>query len=129
MTLRLLIAYDGSDAAADAIRAAASLFSRAHARVAFVRAPTIGIEDVALTRVAVPDSVIAAGTAEHERAARAEPRSSSSAAASLPSAPACKRRARSGSPRRPGAPSRTRRPKQRWMSSSGIARTGAVLPC
>jgi nucleotide-binding universal stress UspA family protein len=71
MPLRLLIAYDGSDAAADAIRAAASLFARAHARATFVRAPTIGIDDVALARVAVPDSVIAAGAAEHERAARA----------------------------------------------------------
>jgi nucleotide-binding universal stress UspA family protein len=69
--LRLLIAYDGSDAAADAIRAVGLMFSRAHARAILVRAPTIGIFDAALARIALPDSVIAAGAAEHERAARA----------------------------------------------------------
>jgi nucleotide-binding universal stress UspA family protein len=70
--LRLLIAYDGSDTAADAINVAARLFPRAYARVAFVRAPTIGIDDVALARIAVSDSVIAARAAELERAARAQ---------------------------------------------------------
>jgi nucleotide-binding universal stress UspA family protein len=39
--------------------------------VVTVRAPKIGIDDVALARIAVPDSVIAAGAAEHERAAHA----------------------------------------------------------
>jgi nucleotide-binding universal stress UspA family protein len=71
MPLRLLIAYDGSDTAADAVRVAAHLFARAHALVVTARAPKIGIDHVALARIAVPDSVIAAGAAEHERAAHA----------------------------------------------------------
>ena len=69
--LRLLIAYDGSETAADAIRVAARLFPRVHAHVVTVRAPTLGMDDVALARVAMPDSVIRTGAAEHERAVRA----------------------------------------------------------
>jgi nucleotide-binding universal stress UspA family protein len=69
--LRLLVAYDGSETAAAAMRVAAHLFPRAHALVILVRAPEIGIDEMALARIAVPDSVIAAGAAEHERAARA----------------------------------------------------------
>jgi nucleotide-binding universal stress UspA family protein len=67
---RLLIAYDGSDAGADAARAAARLFPGAEATVTYVRAPSLGADQAALARIAVPDSVIAAATEEHERAVR-----------------------------------------------------------
>jgi nucleotide-binding universal stress UspA family protein len=68
---RLLIAYDGSDTAADAVRAAGRLFRGARAQVTYVRRPRIGAEDAALARIAMPDHVIAAAADEHEREARA----------------------------------------------------------
>jgi nucleotide-binding universal stress UspA family protein len=69
--VRLLIAFDGSDTAADAVRAAGRLFPDAQAQVTYVHRPLIGAEDAALARVAVPDSVIAAAAQEHEREVRA----------------------------------------------------------
>jgi nucleotide-binding universal stress UspA family protein len=67
---RLLVAYDGSDAGADAVRAAARLFPGAEASVMHVRPPSLGADQAALARIAMPDAVIAAATQEHERTLR-----------------------------------------------------------
>lgn len=69
--VRLLIAYDGSDTAADAVRAVAQLFPRADARVTFVPKPSAAAEQVALARIGAPDAVIVAAAQEHARAIRA----------------------------------------------------------
>jgi nucleotide-binding universal stress UspA family protein len=67
--ITLLIAYDGSDAAAGAIRAAAQLFPAAHARVLYVCGEPVALEHAALARIAVPDDVLLASAREYERAA------------------------------------------------------------
>jgi nucleotide-binding universal stress UspA family protein len=67
--IRLLIAYDGSEAAADATRTAGGLFPGAQAVVVYRRGEPIELERAALARMALPDSVIAASVAEYERAA------------------------------------------------------------
>jgi nucleotide-binding universal stress UspA family protein len=68
--VRLLMAYDGSETAADAVRGGARLFPRAHARVLLVRPPSLAADDASLARIAVPDRVIATATEEHDRAVR-----------------------------------------------------------
>lgn len=67
---RALIAYDGSDAAAEAIRAAAHLVPGAHARVVYVRGEPDALEHAALARIAVPDDVLVASAREYERVAK-----------------------------------------------------------
>jgi nucleotide-binding universal stress UspA family protein len=67
--VRLLIAYDGSDAAAEAIRAAAHLVPGAHTRVVYVRGEPDALEHAALARIAVPDDVLLEGAREYERVA------------------------------------------------------------
>jgi nucleotide-binding universal stress UspA family protein len=66
---RLLLAYDGSQAAADAVRAAARLFPGAHAMIAHVREEPLALEHLALARVAVPDAVLVEAAKEYDRAA------------------------------------------------------------
>ena len=69
----LLLAFDGSPAAAAAVRAAGSLFPAANAVVATVRrAPVTPGQAAALARIAVPDAVIAGGLAALDRAAEEE---------------------------------------------------------
>ena len=68
--VRLLIAYDGSDAAAEAIRAAAQLVPRAHARVVYVPGEPNALEHAALARIAAPDDVLVAAAREYERVAQ-----------------------------------------------------------
>ena len=75
---RLLIGYDGSDAARAAIAAAGALFAGADAVVANVHPPPPTLEAGALARAALPDSVIHEGI-ERMRA-EAEKRASSTAA-------------------------------------------------
>lgn len=67
---RLLIAYDGSETATDAVRAAAQLFPHAPVSVAYVPRPSTGAEQAALAGVALPDTVVGAAR-EHDRALRA----------------------------------------------------------
>ena len=67
---QLLIAYDGSETADDAVRAAARLFPRARARVLFVRRPSVADDSASAARIAMPDTVIAAAMEEHEREIR-----------------------------------------------------------
>jgi nucleotide-binding universal stress UspA family protein len=64
---RLLIAYDGSEAAAAAIAAAARLFPAAEAVVAYVRGEPATLERAALGRIAVPDGVLAEAATAYER--------------------------------------------------------------
>src|SRR5215207_2205576 len=66
---RVLIAYDGSDEAAWAIRAAARLMPDARATVVHARGDAVALEHAALARLAVPDSVIVASAAAYEREA------------------------------------------------------------
>jgi len=66
---RILVAYDGSDEAAAAIRAAGRLFPGAHAVVANARGDAVALEHAALARIAVPDAVIAPSAAAYEREA------------------------------------------------------------
>jgi nucleotide-binding universal stress UspA family protein len=66
---RLLIAYDGSDGAAGAIRAAGQLFPGARATVAYVRGEPAALEHAALARIALPDVVLVASANEYERQA------------------------------------------------------------
>ena len=70
----LLLAYDGSDDAADAIRAAGALFPGAEATVVVVRGLTIAQAHGSLARLAVPDGVIGetAETFEREADERAQ---------------------------------------------------------
>jgi nucleotide-binding universal stress UspA family protein len=71
----LLLAFDGSPAAAAAVRAAGSLFPSATAVVATVRrAPATPGQAAALARIAVPDAVITGGLAALRRAAEEEAR-------------------------------------------------------
>src|SRR5687768_9403681 len=67
---RLLLAYDGSDAAAAAIRAAGRLIPGARARVLFVRGEPDALEHAALARIAVPDDVLVGAAQAYEREAR-----------------------------------------------------------
>jgi nucleotide-binding universal stress UspA family protein len=67
---RLLIAYDGSEAAAGAIHTAAQIIPSARATVAHVRNPPLALEHAALARIAVPDDVIAAAATQYEQAAQ-----------------------------------------------------------
>jgi nucleotide-binding universal stress UspA family protein len=67
--IRLLIAYDGSQGAASAARAAGNLFPGAQAIVVFRRGEPIAVEQAAIARMALPDAVITRSVAEYERAA------------------------------------------------------------
>jgi nucleotide-binding universal stress UspA family protein len=66
---RVLIAYDGSDEAAAAIRTVAALMPDAHAIVAHARGDAVALEHAALARVAMPDSMIVPSAAAFEREA------------------------------------------------------------
>ncbi len=69
----LLLAFDGSPAAAAAVRAAGSLFPGAAALVVNVRRePATPGQAAALARIAVPDAVITGGLAALDRAAEEE---------------------------------------------------------
>ena len=68
-TPRVLIAYDGSEGAASAIRAVGRLLPDAHAIVANARGRAVALEHAALARIAMPDAVIAPSAAAHEREA------------------------------------------------------------
>jgi nucleotide-binding universal stress UspA family protein len=65
----MLIAYDGSDEAAGAIRAAARLLPGTQATIGVVRGATVTLDTAALARVALPDHVIVASAREYERTA------------------------------------------------------------
>jgi nucleotide-binding universal stress UspA family protein len=67
-----LIGYDGSDPAADAIRAAAALLPGSAAVVAYVRDTPLRLAQGSVARIALPDEVIANAVQEHEHAATAE---------------------------------------------------------
>jgi nucleotide-binding universal stress UspA family protein len=71
---RLLLAYDGSEAARAALAAAAALFPGADAVVATVQPPPPSLEAAAMARIALPDAMIRDGLAnmqaENERAGR-----------------------------------------------------------
>jgi nucleotide-binding universal stress UspA family protein len=60
---RLLLAYDGSEAARAAVAAAAALFPEAEAVVATVQPPPPTVEAAAMARIALPDSMIEQGIA------------------------------------------------------------------
>jgi nucleotide-binding universal stress UspA family protein len=66
---RVLIAYDGSDHAAAAIRAASRLMPDAHAIVVNARRDAVAVEHAALARIAMPDAVIVPSAAAYERQA------------------------------------------------------------
>jgi nucleotide-binding universal stress UspA family protein len=66
---RTLIAYDGSEDATAAVRAAAHLLPEATAVVVHVRGESFTAERAGLARAALPDSVIAAAVLNYERAA------------------------------------------------------------
>lgn len=66
---RVLIAYDGSDEAAGAIRAAARLLPGARAVVVHGRGASVALEHAALARIAMPDAAIVPSVAAYERAA------------------------------------------------------------
>lgn len=66
---RLLLAYDGSEDAAKAIRAAAELMTGADAQVLFVRNDADALERAALARIAVPDEVLRGAAEQYEREA------------------------------------------------------------
>jgi nucleotide-binding universal stress UspA family protein len=70
--IRTLIAYDGSEDAGGAIRAAALLLPGAEAIVVHVHAVSMSLEQSGLARAALPDSVIASAAQRYERAAREE---------------------------------------------------------
>lgn len=67
--VRILIAYDGSNEAAGAIKAAARLLPDARAVVVHGRGESVALEHAALARIAMPDSVTVASVAAFERAA------------------------------------------------------------
>ena len=67
-----LIGYDGSEPAAEAIRAAAALLPGATAVIAYVCDEPLRLGDAAAARVALPDEVIARAVRDHEAAATAE---------------------------------------------------------
>jgi nucleotide-binding universal stress UspA family protein len=66
---QMLIAYDGSDDAAAAIRTAAQLLPDADAAIVYVHDATVAAEQASLARVALPDSLIAGAARKYERAA------------------------------------------------------------
>jgi nucleotide-binding universal stress UspA family protein len=67
----VLIAYDGSEPAAEAIRAVAALLPGGTAVIAHVRGAALSLRAAAVTRAALPDEVIANAVREHESAAAA----------------------------------------------------------
>ena len=75
---RVLIGFDGSEAARASIVAAAALFPDAETLVATVRTPPPTLEAGALARIALPDAVIREGIermrAENERQAQRDRR-------------------------------------------------------
>jgi hypothetical protein len=64
---RMLLAYDGSEESAGAIRVAARLLPAAHAVVMFARGEAVAREHAALARIALPDSVIERRNSRDER--------------------------------------------------------------
>jgi nucleotide-binding universal stress UspA family protein len=91
---RVLIAYDGSDEAAAAIRAVSALLPGARAVVTHARGDAVALQHAALARIAVPDAVIVPSAAAYERDAEnasrrvAEHGCSLAEAAGLTAAPA-----------------------------------------
>ncbi|WP_037496966.1 universal stress protein [Solirubrobacter soli] len=71
---RLLLAYDGSEAAKSALAAAAALFGEAEGVIATVQPPLPSLEAGAMARIALPDAVIREGLEnlrdDNERAGR-----------------------------------------------------------
>jgi nucleotide-binding universal stress UspA family protein len=63
---QLLLAYDGSPAAAEAIAAAGRLAPGAHATVVTVRDSWLALEHAAMTRIALPDSILVPAVREFE---------------------------------------------------------------
>jgi len=66
---RILIAYDGSDAAEGAIAAAGSLFPSAHAVVTYVSPEPDMLVHAALGRIAAPDEVLVTAARRYRQAA------------------------------------------------------------
>ena len=70
---RLLLAYDGSAAASEAIAVAAALFPGAEAVIATVEPPVPTVQAAGMARIALSDSMIRDGLAhmraEHDREA------------------------------------------------------------
>src|ERR1700742_321008 len=64
---RLLIGYDGSDAARAAVAAAGALFPGAETIVANVHPEPLSAEDGAMARIALPSDVIRSGVEEMGR--------------------------------------------------------------
>lgn len=82
--MEIVIAFDGSPAAAAAVRAAGGLFPGAHAVIASVRHEASAPRDTAaIARIALPDEVIASGLAEIDRALEAEASSAAEEGARL----------------------------------------------
>lgn len=80
----LVIAYDGSDTAAGATRAAAALIPGAHAVVACVRREPVTLAQASgLARIAIPDAEIAGGIAALNRAAEEEARATVAGGAAI----------------------------------------------
>ena len=69
--IRLVLAYDGSDVAADAIRAAGRLFPGADALVIYHRDELDASAHASLARIAMPDAVTIEAVREYERSAAA----------------------------------------------------------
>jgi nucleotide-binding universal stress UspA family protein len=67
--IRLVLAYDGSESADAAIRAAAQLLPGAQATVVYARESPALLDHAALARVAVPDAVLLEGARAYEREA------------------------------------------------------------
>ena len=65
--IRLVLAYDGSDVAADAIRAAGTLFPGANAIVVHHRDEPDAPAHASLARIALPDTVTIEAVREYER--------------------------------------------------------------
>lgn len=70
--IRLVLAYDGSDVAADAIRAAGTLFPGANAIVVHHRDEPDAPAHASLARIALPDAVTIEAVREYERTATAQ---------------------------------------------------------
>jgi nucleotide-binding universal stress UspA family protein len=66
---RVLLAYDGSQPAASAIRAVGELLPGAHAIVVNARGDAVALEHAAMARIAVPDAVIVPSADAYEREA------------------------------------------------------------
>src|SRR5688572_6228727 len=69
-----LIGYDGSEPAAQAIRAAAALLPGSAVVIAHVRGTPLRRHDGSVARIAVPDETIAKAIRDHEAAATAAAR-------------------------------------------------------